>query len=151
MPFSHFVTDRAKPLSCGMTAPAANAITSSPGTPPLGMARVAPTTSASRIQAITSLIAAQVRAATPSSVLVSPRSVRIRASTGNAVIDIATPMNSANAVLDTPAGANASCIVNARPAPSTNGTRMLACDVTISDEARCLRSPVSNSRPTRNM
>ncbi len=41
--------------------------------------------------------AAQASASTPVDVRCMPRSVRIRASTGNAVIDIATPRNSASA------------------------------------------------------
>ena len=47
---------------------------------------------------MTSSIAAQASASAPSGRLSIRRSVRMRASTGNAVIDIATPMNSANAV-----------------------------------------------------
>jgi len=77
--------------------------------------------------------------------------VRILASTGNAVIDIATPMNSAKTVTDTPAGANASYIVMAKPQPSRNGMTMLAWDVTMRGAARRLRRLVSNSRPTMNM
>ena len=100
---------------------------------------------------MTSLIAAQVREAAPSSVRVRPRSVRMRARTGNAVIDIATPMKSAKTIGDTPSGANASCIASPSPEPSRNGARMLAWDVTMSDAARCFSRPVSNSRPTRNM
>ena len=69
---------------------------------PPSVARATPTTTASRHQAVTSSTAAQVSAATPRSVRVSPRSVRIRASTGNAVIDIAMPMNIANATKGTP-------------------------------------------------
>ena len=49
--------------------------------------RVLPTTNASRHQAVTSSIAAQLSATTPNSVRDRPRSVRIRASTGKAVID----------------------------------------------------------------
>ena len=44
-----------------------------------------------------SSIAAQASASTPTGVRCMRRSVRIRASTGNAVIDIAAPRNSANA------------------------------------------------------
>src|SRR5207248_7020323 len=57
-----------------------------------------PTTSANRHHAVTSSTAAHVNAIIPSSVLLTPRSVRIRARTGNAVIDIATPMKSAKLV-----------------------------------------------------
>ena len=53
--------------------------------------------SAMRNHAETSSIAAAARAIAPTGRLSIRRSVRMRASTGNAVIDIATPMNSANA------------------------------------------------------
>ena len=57
-----------------------------------------PTTNASRHQAVTSSVAAQPRAMIPSCVLCIRRSVRMRARTGNAVIDMATPMNRAKLV-----------------------------------------------------
>ena len=53
----------------------------------------------------------------------------MRASTGNAVIDIATPRKSANDVNGTPGGANGSKSASDKPAPSTNGTTMLACEI----------------------
>ncbi len=53
--------------------------------------------SAIRNQAVTSSIAAQAIASEPTGRLSIRRSARIRASTGNAVIDIATPMNRAKA------------------------------------------------------
>ena len=46
---------------------------------------------------MTSSIAAHAIASEPTGRLIIRRSARMRASTGNAVIDIATPMNSANA------------------------------------------------------
>jgi hypothetical protein len=57
-----------------------------------------PVTSASRHHAVTSSTAAQPIASAPSGVPVSPRSARMRASTGNAVTDMAIPMNSAKLV-----------------------------------------------------
>ena len=54
--------------------------------------------SAIRNHAEMSSIAALVSAITPIGCLSIRRSTRMRASTGNAVIDIDTPMNSANAV-----------------------------------------------------
>ena len=69
------------------------------------LAFTTPTIKASRHQAVTSSMAAQVRASLPSGVLVMPWSDRIRASTGNAVIDIATPRNSMKCMKGTPAGA----------------------------------------------
>ena len=64
--------------------------------------RTCPTTaiavaSAIRNQAVTSSIAAHAIVSAPTGRLIIRRSARIRASTGNAVIDIDTPMNSANA------------------------------------------------------
>ena len=52
--------------------------------------------SASRPHAVTSSIAAPASASAPTGRFSIRRSIRIRASTGNAVIDIATPMKSAN-------------------------------------------------------
>ena len=53
--------------------------------------------SAIRNQAVTSSTAAHASASTPTGRLSIRRSTRIRASTGNAVIDIETPMKSAKA------------------------------------------------------
>ena len=53
--------------------------------------------SAIRNHAVTSSIAAQASARAPTGRLSMRRSTRMRASTGNAVIDIETPMKSANA------------------------------------------------------
>ena len=64
-----------------------------------------PTTKASKHQAVTSSIAAQLSATTPSAVFSICRSVRMRASTGKAVIDIAMPMNNAKLVNGLSAGA----------------------------------------------
>ena len=64
-----------------------------------------PTTNAKRHQAVTSSIAAQLIATTPNGVDSIFRSVRIRARTGNAVIDIAIPMNNAKLMNGLSAGA----------------------------------------------
>ena len=53
---------------------------------------------AMRNQALTSSMAALASASAPTGCLSMRRSTRIRASTGKAVIDIETPMNSAKAV-----------------------------------------------------
>ena len=63
-------------------------------------------TKASMHQAVASSIAAQANAVLPSGDLERFRSSSIRASTGNAVMLIAIPMNSAKAVKDVLAGAN---------------------------------------------
>ncbi len=60
-------------------------------------ARATAVASAIRNHAVTSSIAAAASASVPTGVFSMRRSATIRASTGNAVIDIATPMNSANA------------------------------------------------------
>jgi hypothetical protein len=66
--------------------------------PPDARACTTPTTKANRHHAVRSSTAAQVSASAPSLVLCILRSVRIRASTGNAVTAIEIPMNNANAV-----------------------------------------------------
>ena len=63
------------------------------------------TTKARMLHAVTSSTAAQVMAVVPSGVCVRLRSSRMRASTGNAVMLIAMPQNSANAWNGTPGGA----------------------------------------------
>ena len=60
-------------------------------TAPAASARATLTTNASMHHAVTSSTAAQVSAIAPMRVLWMPRSVRILASTGNAVTDIETP------------------------------------------------------------
>ena len=72
-----------------------------PAATPIGMA----TTSASSVHAVTSSTAAHVNANAPTGVVSIPRSDRIRASTGNAVMLMAMPMNRANAWKEVPAGA----------------------------------------------
>jgi len=109
------------------------------------------TTNASRHHAIASLIAAQVSAIVPRRVRWSPRSCRIRASTGKAVIDIATPTKSMNDGNGTPGGEKGSKIAAAKPAPSTNGTMMLAAEIATVIDTVLRRSDRSSSRPTRNM
>jgi hypothetical protein len=63
------------------------------------------TTIARMVHAVTSSTAAHVIAVLPSGVRVRPRSSRIRASTGKAMMLIAMPMKSANGTNGTPAGA----------------------------------------------
>ena len=98
-----------------------------------------------------SLMAAHVSASVPIGVFWSPRSPRMRASTGNAVIDIDTPMNSRNDENGTPAGASESNSTNASAPPSANGATMLACEMTMVIERRARSTPRSSSRPIRNM
>ena len=60
------------------------------------------------IQASTSAIAAEVSDSRPITECVMPRSLRMRAMIGNAVMDIAAAMNRAKVGNATPAGANCS-------------------------------------------
>ena len=68
--------------------------------------RASATTKASKAQAVASPTAAQLMAVVPNPLLIIPRSLRIRASTGNAVMDMAIPMNSAKETNELPAVAN---------------------------------------------
>ena len=96
-------------------------------------------------------MAAQAKAITPRSVLFSRRSVRIRASTGNAVIDIETLKNSANAVNGTSLLESVGYSHSANAAPSEKGTMMLACEIA-KVTCPCLRRiPAFSSKPTTNM
>src|ERR1041384_4586222 len=79
-------------------------------------------TSARMHQAVTSSTAAQVSAIDPSGVWDKARSSSIRASTGKAVMLIATPMNNANAVNEVPGGASSRYTNNDNAVPRTNGT-----------------------------
>ena len=116
-------------------------------------ARATATTNASMHQAVTSSTAAQVMATAPTWVLCRLRSVRMRASTGNAVMLIAAPMNSATEVKRI-AGA---CVEQARvqetasaPPPSRNGAMMLAWLMTTAACPRLRISLGSSSSPMRN-
>ena len=110
------------------------------------------TTKASRIHANTSTTAAALSESWPKGVRVMPRSFRMRAITGKAVIDSAAAMNSAKGQKPTPAGASVGCSAGEIARPSTSGTSTLstptapaACSC-----ARMLRVARS-SRPTTNM
>lgn len=80
---------------------------------------------ASRHQAVMSSTAAHVRARAPTGVRSILRSVRIRASTGNAVMLMDTAMKSANAGNPIPGSANRPYIANARRTPPIMGTATL--------------------------
>ena len=76
--------------------------------------------------AVTSSTAAQVSAIEPSEVCDMRRSSKIRASTGNAVMLIATPMNNANALNEVPGLASSRYRKSESAAPRRKGTMMLA-------------------------
>jgi hypothetical protein len=114
--------------------------------PPLATADA----SASRPQAVTSSTAAAAIAMAPTGCLSMRRSTRMRANTGNAVIDMATPMKSAKDTNDV-CGANSSYSGRATAMPSPIGTAMLACEMSAACSKRSRSSFGSSSRPTRNM
>lgn len=98
--------------SAGRATNAANAAyAATPATAPSAAgtacpARATATTAASRHHAVTSSTAALAIAIAPARVFSRPRSVRMRASTGNAVTLIAAPTNAANVRSDTPSPAS---------------------------------------------
>ena len=106
--------------------------------------------SASRPQAVTSSTAAAAMAMAPTGCRSMRRSTRILASTGNAVIDMATPMNSAKEANDV-SGPTSSNSGRATAMPSAMGTAMLACEMSAACWNRSRSSRGSSSRPTRNM
>jgi hypothetical protein len=84
------------------------------------------TTKASKIQANTSTTAAALSESWPKEVRVMPRSFRMRAMTGKAVMDSAAAMKSANGQNATPAGASAGYSVGEIARPSASGTITLS-------------------------
>src|SRR5688572_3114522 len=107
------------------TYPTDSAAVTAPGTQPV--ARATPTTNASMHHAVTSSTAAHVIAIAPRFVLCRLRSVRIRASTGNAVTLMAAPMNSATDEkrIDGASLNTRGYRYSASAAPSRNGATML--------------------------
>ena len=103
------------------------------------------------VHALTSSTAAAERARLPSGVRCSPRSDRIRASTGNAVTLMAAPRNSAKGANARPGGAKRSKSPSESTAPSAKGTTMLTWLIRSAVLPRSRSVPVSSSRPTRNM
>ena len=106
--------------------------------------------SAIRNQAVTSSIAAHAIVSAPTGRLIIRRSARIRASTGNAVIDIDTPMNSANAT-NFLSGPTSLYSGSATAMPSSIGTATLAFEIAVACRTLPLSWPRSTSSPTRNM
>jgi len=103
---------------------------------------------ASRIQAATSLTAAADIASRPISVVRSFSSAKIRANTGNAVIESATPMKTRNAVLFTPLEIVA-FKTNEEPMPRANGRVIPAKAIPKAFFPVRRRALVSISRPAR--
>ncbi len=120
------------------------------GSPPAATA----TTSASSDHPTTSFRAAQARANTPTWVRCMPRSVRIRASTGNAVIDSAMPMNSTNASGGTVCPSTTLCngySSRAIVVPSAKGSTSVPAAMAPAARSRPRIRDESSSSPTMNM
>ena len=79
---------------------------------------------------MTSSIAAQAIVSAPTGRLIIRRSARMRASTGNAVIDIETPMNSANAT-NFLSGPSSLYSGSAIAMPSSIGSATLAFEIAV--------------------
>ena len=110
-------------------------------------------TTASTHQATASSMQPAARASVPSAVPVSPRSWMMRASIGNAVIDIAAPRKSIASAVVTRSEKRPGMRVKAiaRPEPSANGSSMPDSDTLSALRSRLRKSSVLNSTPTRNM
>ncbi|KAJ0918646.1 hypothetical protein HanRHA438_Chr05g0220351 [Helianthus annuus] len=106
------------------------------------------TARASRIQAAMSLTAAADMASLPTSVVRSLSSARIRASTGKAVMDIATPMNTINGPWLTPLE-TVPRRTKETPIPKMNGREIPAMATHRAFFPVRLRDFKSSSRPTR--
>ena len=114
-------------------------------------APTAATTKASRHHAVASSTAAQTIVTAPTFVFSRSRSMRMRARTGKAVIDIDAPMKRAKDTKRTPWGACSPYSQAASPTPRAKGTMMLVCEITIAVCPRPRISAGSSSSPTRNM
>jgi len=111
---------------------------------------VASLDSAIRNQAVTSSIAAHAIVSAPTGRLIIRRSARIRASTGNAVIDIETPMNRANAT-NFLSGPTSLYSGSATAMPRSIGIVTLAFEIAVACRTLPFSWPRSTSSPTRNM
>lgn len=103
---------------------------------------------ARRIQAATSLTAAADMASRPISVVRSLSSAKIRANTGKAVIERATPMKMRNATLSTPLEIVA-LRTNEEPMPRANGSEIPARAIPKAFLPVLRRDLVSISKPAR--
>jgi hypothetical protein len=105
--------------------------------------------SASRIHAVTSFTAAAGMAMRPRSVVRSLSSARMRTSTGNAVMESATPMNTTSGPRDA-SGHTAARSATEAPTPSENGRGMPATAMARAVRPMRRSEDGSSSRPTRN-
>lgn len=104
---------------------------------------------ASRIQAAISLTAAADMAIRPTSVVKSLSSAKIRAKTGKAVMERATPMNTRKGAPLTPLEIVA-LSTNDVPMPNANGRVIPASAILNAFLPVCRRALGSSSRPTKN-
>ncbi len=121
-------------------------LTTSPNVPEAAIVMA----SAIRNHAVTSSTAAHAIASEPIGRLIIRRSARILASTGNAVIDIDTPMNRANAT-NFLSGPTSLYSGSATAMPSSIGTATLVFEIAVAVATLPLSEPRSTSSPTRNM
>ena len=115
--------------------------------------RARATTAASRIQPRASSIAAVVIARAPRGWLWRPRSRRMRANTGKAVIAMAVPINRAPESRRWP-GSNSGSQISNRPAratPRLRGKTSPAVVMRLARGRRLRNRPRLSSSPTRNM
>ena len=108
-------------------------------------------TAARMHHAVASSIAAAAIAMEPTRDVSRLRSSRIRASTGNAVMLMAAPMNKANGRKATPSGARSACNGFASATPNRNGATMLAWLTATAVDALLRRTLRSSRNPTTNM
>ncbi len=119
---------RGSPRRTPITISATNASTNTrfSAAPPMLVAVATATTKARMLHAVTSSTAAQVMAVLPSAVCDRPRSCRMRASTGKAVMLIEMPMNRAKDTNEVPGAASLLNRKYASSTPSRYGKTMLA-------------------------
>jgi hypothetical protein len=101
--------------------------------------------------AVMSSIAAHTIVTAPIRLRSRPRSLMIRASTGNAVTLIAAPVNSTNTGRDAVSLPYSRCSQNASAPPRTNGVIMPLCAITTDVQLARRKCAGLRSMPTRHM
>src|SRR5258708_30366810 len=102
-------------------------------------------------QPVTSSTAADASASVPTRDSSSPYSLRIRASTGNAVTLIAAPTNRLNATKGAPSPANRGYKATASSEASANGTTMLTSHQSTAARPRALHRRVATDHHTSRL
>src|ERR1035441_5355594 len=118
-----------------------------------GLCTVPASAAASTSHAVTSMSPAADVAVAPAVVPAMPRSRAIAASTGSAVMDMATPMNNTNEWLmcDWPRAANSDLKIRTAPDPRLMGTRSALAATSTAARRRPDIDRRSSSYPTTNM